>query len=124
MTIAETYAQNFWQLGNILTGFAITEVLVVALAIGSSAHLENRLIENRAWALIASLLAHISFGCGVWWCHAVGMSLLPPDPQRAAICATIRCLRLAELLGIAIFGLMMLIIIWQAKEQQEFAKPY
>jgi hypothetical protein len=29
MSITETYAQNLWQLGNIMTGFAVTEALVV-----------------------------------------------------------------------------------------------
>jgi hypothetical protein len=35
MSIAEAYAQNFWQMGNIITGFAVTEALLVILYIGS-----------------------------------------------------------------------------------------
>jgi len=60
----------------------------------------------------------------VWWCHAVEMTLLPSAPRGAAIRAPIGWLRRAELFAIGIFGFMLLLIIWQATEQPEFAAAH
>ncbi len=114
MSIAETYAQNFWQIANVTAGFAIAQVLVVILAMGTSSHFEARVHKYRipAMELIVGALGGV-----VRLCHGEEMALLPPCQETEAIRHMVHQLRWAELAAIFVFGVLLLFVIGNASSQ-------
>src|ERR1700686_964083 len=101
MAIAETYAQNFWQIGNVTAGFAIAQALVVILAMGTSAHFESRVHKYRIPAMLLIVIAQTIFCVVVWLCHGEEMALLPSTQETEVIRHMVHQLRWAEITAIA-----------------------
>ena len=77
--IEEAYANNFWQLGNLITGFGATEALLVTLAVASR---QGTLVINlghphrRAIAVCLTLVFHFMLCFAIFVCYKAQMGLL------------------------------------------------
>jgi hypothetical protein len=77
MTLKEEYAQNYWQFANLITGFAIAELLATLLAIGNNSvfgyrntclathsclvHMRSRIFLRRSCVLLSPARVEASF---------------------------------------------------------------
>jgi hypothetical protein len=114
MGVREIYAQNFWQIGNLITGFSVTEALVMILAIGSTPWFENKVRDHRWAAMVLTAFAHIVFGSVVWWCHFTEMTLLVSQKDAQGILLDVYILTLLELVAIGAFGILLIVVIFRA----------
>jgi hypothetical protein len=88
MSIQETCANNFWQLENLITGFAVTEALVVTLAVASrTGELVRNLdhVYRRRAASLLTMVFHSLVCLAVWRCHEVQLMLLATNDPYSVI---------------------------------------
>lgn len=82
MTLQEEYAQNYWQLANIVTGFAVAEVIGTLFAIGSSTIFAEGVRRSRYLVVFFTLIAHIIYLWGIYFCHTQEVMLIPADEAK------------------------------------------
>lgn len=79
MTLEQEYAQNYWQLANLITGFAIAEVLATLFAIGTTPEFATG-IHNWQLAVVSfTAIAHFFYAVAVCFCCRQELKLLPAN---------------------------------------------
>lgn len=76
MNANQEYATSFRQLANIVTGFAVTEALVVMLNIANGGTFGANIVIFKLLAASLAFLFHLLFGTAVWRCYAAETTLL------------------------------------------------
>ncbi len=79
MTLSETYAQNYWQLANLITGFAVAEVLATLFAVGSNADFRKGVHDWRCIVVLFTAIAHFFYVGAVYFWYRQELKLPPAD---------------------------------------------
>lgn len=79
MALKEEYAQNYWQLANLITGFAIAEVLATLFAIGNSPAFAKGIRDWRPVVVLLTAMAHFFYTGAVYFCRRQELKLLPAN---------------------------------------------
>jgi hypothetical protein len=77
MALKEEYAQNYWQLGNLITGFAVAEVLATLFAIGNAPVFARGIWEWRNVVVWSTAAAHSIYAIAIYFCYRQESRLLP-----------------------------------------------
>ncbi len=110
-SVEEDYAKNFWQLGNIVAGFAAVQALVTinAIASGTGVFAQN-IIKYRPWVIGLIAFFHFLFGLAVWGRYRNESKLLPVNDFKI-ICKGVYWSFVGRLLTVAIFGFLLIGVV-------------
>jgi hypothetical protein len=79
MELREVYAENFWQLANLITGFAIAEVLATLFAVGSNPVFAKGVHDWRCTVVVFTSIAHLFYAAAVYYCLRQELKFLPQN---------------------------------------------
>jgi hypothetical protein len=107
MSLREDYAKQYWQLGNIITGFSVVQVLATLLYFGTNTTLRKALNDFGATKLtIIVVLFHSIYALATWYCYVLERRLLPQEETQ--ILSDQRHILIGRLVAIALFGGLLL----------------
>lgn len=112
MSITEEYSNNFWQLGNLITGFAIAYAMLAIFYISSA--IAHNLIEHRPAAIGFTVWFYLVFAVAVCLCHRAELSLLPAQ-DRTAITSMSRAALFGRIFALILFAGLLLWVIVEAR---------
>jgi hypothetical protein len=117
MPVIELYVQNFWLLANLITGFAITQALVIILAIEMSPRLKVEVSKHRWVAMALAIVASTGYGALVWWAHGLEIRILLVSARSQPLVSSVFFLAQVEVGAIAFSGVLLLVIIWRTRRK-------
>lgn len=101
------FSGKLWDLGNVITGFAVAQNLVFTYAVSKKDEVTLLVgVMAHICAFILTLLFNALYIAGIMWCGSTGRALANEHPE---IWRTVTCVRvLAVLLFAALVGLALL----------------
>jgi hypothetical protein len=118
MPLNEEYAKQYWQLGNLITGFAVLQVLATLLSFASSQPFRDVLGKFSYIGLTLIVIAfHSLYGAATWLCYHMETRLLPPSAGQ--IVSDQRYILIGRLVAISLFGILLLCVLlpWIVHQQ-------
>jgi len=108
-------AKRFWDLQNYVTGFAITQMLVVLITAGTSDGFRIRLHQQWRWVVSAMLVFGCLYTAAVIFAHRAEMAVEPLDPRLQRILCWTVSVRVALLLLVNFVGALIVFLTRNAQ---------
>jgi hypothetical protein len=115
--ILELYMQNFWLLGNLITGLAIIQALVIILAIEMSPRLKVEVSRHPWVAMGLTIAAYAAYGSMVWWFHGLEIRILLISVRAQQLVGIVFLLAQIEVTAVALSAMLLLVIIWRTRRK-------
>jgi hypothetical protein len=111
--VAVAYAQEFWKLTNVITGFCIVQSLAIYIALGPhKGDFYDAVIRNKAWVSGGTIIGTGCYLCAITFCRYAQLALLAkvgvtPDPPGIFLIWYVVQLIVVGLLGLFSF------VVWR-----------
>jgi len=119
MTLKEEYAQSYWQLANLVTGFAIAEALATLFAVGNGPRFAEGIRQWRWVVIPLTAVAHSIYCAAVYYCCRQELRLLPEDESE--IREGTYAVFAARAVSIIVFGVLLIAITLAIPPQADSA---
>ncbi len=110
--IRKTYAQNLWQLSNIITGFSVAEILIVLLSLAQIRALRVAVNEHQPFATGATVVGQAIFVVVVRWCKSRQLVLLGGPTISKDVADTIKIISRIQVALLILVGAGFLVGVW------------
>jgi hypothetical protein len=108
--INKVYAQNLWQLSNLITGFSVAEILVVLLSMPHDSSLRESVNAHRCFSTGATILGQTMLVVAIWWCSSQQKRLLGNFSNEVA--STLTTIMFIQIAILIVAGAGFLSAIW------------
>ena len=109
-------AEKLWDLANIVTGFAVAQVIATTFALANN---QIAALTGRAarWIAFVCTVVFTGFYLGaIIWCNHKGADL---DPQHTDVCAAVNC---GRMVAIVLFTLVLLFAPYGHRDNERKAE--
>jgi hypothetical protein len=103
------YAQNLWQLANIITGFSVAQVMLILITMNTYGNFKLQIAILPYLGTVTICIAQPLLAAVVWWCHSHQINLLQPPPE---VVTAIKRVRLIQIGVLAAVGAALLVVFW------------
>jgi hypothetical protein len=110
-----TYAQNLWQIANIIVGFSVAQLLVVLIGMATNPSFDSMVLQHKWIAAIVSTVIQPFLALFICYCHSEELVLLPLDRTVSKLITDVRDGQIATLI-IVLFAVYILAFIPRSKK--------
>jgi hypothetical protein len=109
--VNKSYAQNLWQLTNILTGFSAAQILVVLLSLANDSTLRTAVNLHQCFATVVTIVGQAILIAVVRWCNKRQLVLLGASATKE-VSHTVKIISRIQYCVLVVVAAGFLIFVW------------
>ena len=109
--LEKSYAQNLWQLANILTGFSAAQILIILLSLANDSTLRKAVNAHQRISTAAILVGQTILIAFVRWCNRRQLVLLGASATQKVI-QTLKIISRVQYFVLVVVAVGFLIFVW------------
>ena len=109
--VDKSYAQNLWQLTNILTGFSAAQILIILLSLANDSTLRKAVNTHQRFSTAATIVGQTILIAFVRWCNKRQLVLLGASASEE-VRRTIKIISRIQYFVLVVVAVGFLIFVW------------